>query len=111
MIWWGVKMADFGDGGGRAGPIRPPCPPLGAAPNIWAMVLNQTRGESVGGVQGVPSPWGNSLLPGTPLGRRHAPGDIFDQNQKKEAKLSKLSNFSVTFSKTVPSAPLYKSFA
>ena len=107
MIWWGSKWPISAMVGSRPY-SAPPCPPLGAAPNIWAMVLNQTRGESVGGgVQGVPSPWGNSLLPGTPWDVGTPPGDFFDQNQKKEAKLSKLSNFSVTFSKTVPSAPLY----
>ena len=83
MIWWGVKMADCGDGGGQA-LFGPPCPPLGAAPNIWAMVLNQTRGESVGGgYRGCHPPGEIRYYRAPPWDVGTPPGDFFDQNQKK----------------------------
>ena len=109
MIWWGSKWPYFGVGGEAL--FAPPMSALGGRLEYLGHGTEPDQRRICRGDRGGCHPPGEILYyrappwdVGTP------PGIFFGQNQKKEAKLSKISNFSVTFSKTVPSAPLYNSF-
>ena len=80
----GVKMAIFRRWWGRPHSPPPLCPPLGAASNIWAMVLNQTRGGSVGGIEGGAIPLGKFFITGHPPGTSARPLESFLAKTRKK---------------------------